>query len=68
MSPPRTARTKALNSETQEWGRQLVAAITRIAPRAGSLEVAKEDVYGGGWESVLEGIRRDVRFDLRIDC
>jgi predicted permease len=40
-------------------------AVRAVRLERGSLEVAKEVVYAAGWESVIEGIWRDLRFGVR---
>ncbi len=40
-------------------------AVRAVRLERGSLEVAKEVVYAAGWESVVEGIWRDIRFGVR---
>src|SRR6185503_1549764 len=40
-------------------------ALRAVRIERGSLEVAKEDVYAARWESVVEGIWRDISFGVR---
>ena len=40
-------------------------AVRAVRLERGNLEVAKEVVYAAGWESVVEGIWRDIRFGVR---
>ena len=40
-------------------------AVRAVRLERGNLEAAKEVVYAAGWESVVEGIWRDIRFGAR---
>ena len=40
-------------------------AVRAVRLERGSVEVAKEVVYAAGWESVVEGVWRDIRFGVR---
>jgi predicted permease len=40
-------------------------AVRAVRLERGSLEVAKEVIYAAGWESVVEGIWRDIRLGVR---
>jgi MacB-like protein len=52
--------------EKMRDGMTCADAVRAVRLERGSLEVAKEVVYAAGWESVVEGIWRDIGFGVRF--
>lgn len=51
--------------EKMRHGMTRAEAVRAVRLERGSIEVAKENVYAAGWESVVEGIWRDISFGVR---
>ena len=54
--------------EKMKQGMSRKDALRAVRLERGSVEIAKEVVHSGGWESVVEGFWRDIRFSVRSLC
>ena len=54
--------------EKMKYGLSRKEALRAVRLERGNLEVSKEIVRSGGWESLVDTLWRDVRFGLRMLC